>query len=624
MATAVTSEVPSSQRVTPGSVNIPVASWPSTAHAHDETLDAIKVSSEIIDSLNQSLLKQDYSSVASLFVQNGYWRDFLALTWDLRTAKGKDKIISLLKGGHNLVKVDIDNSPNHGPRASVFRGDGTVRGIMFYTIVTTKFGSGRGIVRLVQDPSGWKIWTIFTSLDELTGHEEPVGPNRANGVQHGTQADRKNWLEQRQDESTFTNSEPEVLIIGCGQAGLTVNARLKMLRVPTLTIDRCENIGDNWRQRYRQLVLHDPIWYDHMPYIKFPDYWPVFTPKDKLAGFLQSYADLLELNVWTSTELESSSWDDHKKVWTVVLKRKHRDGTTETRTFHPKHIVQATGHSGKPNYPNFKGVETFKGDVFCHSSQFQGAKKATSNRKAIVVGGCNSALDIAQDYYENGYDVTVVQRSSTAVMSSSAIMELMLAGVYSEDGPPIEDADLLNWSQPSEVTKAASIDVTAKQQEFDKAALDGLNKAGFKTDKGIMDSGLIMKYFQRGGGYYIDVGTSQLIIDGKVKVKHGYGIKEILPNGLRLDGTELEADEIICATGYQNMKTATELLFGPEVSSKVGTVWGFDHEGEMRAMWRQSGHPGLWLHGGNLAMCRYFSRIVALQIKAQLEGIASP
>ena len=356
-----------------------------------------------------------------------------------------------------------------------------------------------------------------------------------------------------------------------------------------------------------------------MPYIPFPDFWPIFTPKDKLADFLRSYAQMLELNVWTRTELESSSWDDAKKEWTVVLRRTHADGRVETRTLRPKHVIQCTGHSGKKNYPDFKGMETFEGDVLCHSSDFRGAREDGAGRKAVIIGSCNSAMDISQDYYEHGYDVTVVQRSSTTVVSSKSAVQLV--AMYSESGPPTEDADLLIWGMPAEVLKAANVDGTVQQEQVDRELLDGLNRAGFKTDSGPMRTGLFSKYIHRGGGYYIDVGTSQLIIDGKVKVKHGSGIREVLPRGVRLDdGTELEADEIVCATGYQNMRTSTEAIFGEAVAAKVPNVWGYDEEGETRVMWRRSGHPGLWLHGGNLALCRYFSRLVALQIKAQLEG----
>lgn len=412
------------------------------------------------------------------------------------------------------------------------------------------------------------------------------------------------------------------LLIGAGQAGLTAAARLKMLDVDTLIIDRENEIGDSWRNRYHQLVLHDPVWFDHMPYIPFPTHWPIFTPKDKLADFFESYVKLLELNVWTRSEIKSSSWDEGRKLWTVTIERKNADGTSETRTLHPKHVIQATGHSGKKNMPVFKGMENFKGDRLCHSSEWPGAQEGSIGKKAIVIGSCNSGHDVVQDYFEKGYDVTMVQRSSTCVVSSDSIVNIALKGLYEEAGPPTEDADLYLWSIPPPLFKLQQTKVTQATNKNDAETIEGLEKAGFKVDKGPMDSGLLIKYLQRGGGYYIDVGASQLIIDGKVKVKHGLEISEVLPNGLRFeDGSEVQADEIVFATGYQNMRTQARVIFGDELADRVGDVWGWDEEGEMRNIWRSSGHPGFWFMGGNLALCRYYSRLLALQIKASLEGL---
>lgn len=409
---------------------------------------------------------------------------------------------------------------------------------------------------------------------------------------------------------------------GAGQGGLTAAARLKMLGVKTLIIDRNERIGDNWRQRYHQLVLHDPVWYDHMPYIPFPPHWPIFTPKDKLAEFFEAYAKLLELNVWTQTTIKDSKWDEANKQWTVVLERQKEPDIVESRVLHPKHIIQATGHSGEKNFPQIPGIREFKGDRLCHSSEFKGANVDGKSKKVIVVGSCNSGHDICQDFYEKGYDVTMVQRSSTCVISSEAILKIGLAGLYEENGPPVEDADLMFWSIPFPILKGIQRDVTALQNKHDAKLLKGLEKAGFKLDQGPDDSGLFMKYFQRGGGYYIDVGASQLIIDEKIKMKQGQEITEILPHGMKFaDGSELEADEIIFATGYSNMRTQARSIFGDELVDKVNDVWGFDQEGELRTIWRKSGHPGFWFFGGNLALCRYWSRMIALQIKALEEGI---
>lgn len=395
-----------------------------------------------------------------------------------------------------------------------------------------------------------------------------------------------------------------------------------MLNIDTLVVDRESRLGDNWRTRYHQLVLHDPVWYDHLPYMPFPSHWPIFTPKDKLADFFEAYAKLLELNVWTSTEIVDAQYEEAKGAWKVILKRKMANGETDIRIFYPRHVIQATGHSGKKNQPDMKGVQNFRGDRLCHSSEFPGAQDNSKGKKAVVVGSCNSAHDIAQDFLEKGYDVTIVQRSTTHVVSSKAITDIAFKGIYSEDGPPVDDADMLIHGVPTSVLKAVQVQVVEKQAECDKDILDGLARVGFQVDRGPDGAGLFFKYFQRGGGYYIDVGACQLIVDGKIKVKQGQEIDEVLSHGLRFaDGTELEADEIVLATGYQNMRTQTRVMFGDEVADKVSDVWGFNEEGEMRTIWQRSGHPGFWFHGGNLALCRYYSKPLALQIKALEKGL---
>ncbi|EAW10389.1 uncharacterized protein ACLA_048610 [Aspergillus clavatus NRRL 1] len=614
---------PSKDRVEPDSVNVPVGKFPPTASSTE--IDAPQIASDVVDRLNSALRQKDYKAASNLFMEDGYWRDHLGLSWDFRTPKGRDNIAGFLESAAQLPQIEIDrSSPMLAPSVGPIDAFGDVFGVEFCITFTTESGNGRGAVRLAEKDGAWEILTLFTTLKELKGHEEAVNSRRPLGVQHGEQLDRRNWQDRRTADSNFEGKDPAVVIIGAGQAGLTVAARLKMLGVDSLMIDEEDRIGDNWRRRYHQLVLHDPVWYDHMPYLPFPAHWPVFTPKDKLAEFFESYAKLLELNVWTKTTLKSSAWSDGDKQWTLVVERRKEDGSVETRTLHPQHVIQATGASGKKNLPTFKGLDSFKGDRLCHSSDFAGANPNSTGKKAVVVGSCNSGHDIAQDFYEKGYEVTIVQRSSTCVISSTAIRKIGLKGLYDENGPPTEVADMFLWSMPAELFKAQQIKVTAAQNKHDAKLLEGLEKAGFKIDMGPNDAGLLMKYFQRGGGYYIDVGGSQLIVDGKVKVKQGQEIAEILPHGLQFaDGTQLEADEIVFATGYQNMKTQARLIFGDKVADRVQSVWGFDKEGEMRTIWRQSGHPGFWFMGGNLALCRYYSRLLALQIKAQVEGLTS-
>ncbi|KAI9685720.1 MAG: hypothetical protein M1822_004280 [Bathelium mastoideum] len=331
----------------------------------------------------------------------------------------------------------------------------------------------------------------------------------------------------------------------------------------------------------------------------------------------------MELNVWTSTELKASEWNEASRQWTVTLTRA-KDGVKEDRTFHPKHIVLATGHSGEPNIPsNIQGLDSFKGDRLTHSAYFDGPKKNGEGKKAVVVGSCNSAHDIARDYHDHGYATTMVQRSSTYIVTCQTLIEVAMAGLYSEDGiHPVEDADVINFSLPNPVAKRQQLGATAAMTQKDGKLLQDLSAAGFAIDSGPDRSGLWIKYLSRGGGYYIDVGCSQLIADKKIAVKQGQEVAAVEPHGLVFgDGSKLQADEIVFATGYQNMRESARKFFGDGLADRVGDVWGFDDEGETRTIWRRSGHPGFWFFGGNLALCRFYSRLLALQIKAVEAGL---
>jgi putative flavoprotein involved in K+ transport len=453
-------------------------------------------------------------------------------------------------------------------------------------------------------------------MDELKGFEEQLGPRRDKGVSHGEQRDRQTWLERREAEREFTASEPQALVIGGGQGGLTIAARLGQLGVDTLVVERNARVGDNWRNRYRSLVLHDPVWYDHMPYLPFPAHWPVFTPKDKLADWFETYVAAMELNVWTGTEFLGGEYDDAARQWTVRVRRE--DGTE--RTLHPHHVVLATGMSGVPNVPEIPGVDDFAGTVR-HSSAHGGGREF-AGAKALVVGACNSGHDIAQDFYEQGAAVTMVQRSGTYVMSSENGIAVLFAGVYEEGGPPVEDADMMFSSLPFPLVGELHKQATKVLAELDGELLAGLEKAGFKVDYGDDGSGLFMKYLTRGGGYYIDVGASRLIADGKIGIKQGVEIERFTKDGVVFsDGTSLEADVVVLATGYQNMRESARRLLGDAVADRCSPVWGLDDEGELRTIWRRSGHDRFWFMGGNLQQARTYSKFLALQIKADEENL---
>ncbi|MCJ1405129.1 hypothetical protein MMC11_008355 [Xylographa trunciseda] len=613
----------------PGSHGLEPVYYPKSATATSTAINPVEVVTDWIDLFNNRIHDEGYG-LAGLFLKGSYWRDLLCLTWDFHTLNEPKKIESLFKTqpkGCRIRFLTVDTTSDAGkPQASPVNFDGDVECVRSFLTLDTDVGRGRGLVRLVQDLEDggkWKAFTLFTALQELKGHEELNGERRPTGTERSSDSARRNWKEKRVAEENLEGDlQPTVLIVGSGQGGLSAAARLKQLGITSLIVDLNPCIGDNWRNRYHQLVLHDAVWYDHMPYLHFPSNWPIFTPKDKLAEWFEIYAKVMELNVWCSTSITASSWDENTRSWTVELER-NKNGSKESRTIHPRHVIQATGASGEPYFPsNIEGLADFRGDRLVHSSKFDGPQAHAKGKKAVIVGSCNSAHDIAQDYLEYGYEVTMVQRSSTLVITSQSLIDVTMKGLYSEDGPSVEDADLINYSIPNPVLKRVHTDATREMMKRDAPILRGLAKAGFAVDSGPDASGLMMKYLHRGGGYYIDIGASQLIADGKIKIKQGQEISRINAHSITFaDGDELKADEIIFATGYQNMRETARKIFGDALADRVGDVWGFDEEGETRSMWRRSGHPGFWFFGGNLALCRYYSRLLALQIKALEVGL---
>ncbi len=579
-----------------------------------------------LDAFGSALESGDIDGAAALFGDESYWRDLVSFTWNIKTVEGPDGVRDLLE--HTLANVQPSNFEIVG---EANEADGVTDGWFNFE---TAVGRGHGQLRIV----GGKAFTFLTTLVELKGHEEAKGVTREMGVEHGITPGRKTWLELRQDEEAELGykTQPYIVIVGGGQGAIGLGARLRRLGVPTIIIEKNPRPGDSWRNRYKSLCLHDPVWYDHLPYMKFPEHWPVFAPKDKLGDWLEMYAKVMELNYWGSTTATSASYDDDAKEWTVNVERVSEDGKTEKVTLKPKHLVMATGMSAKPNIPEIKGSESFAGEL-SHSSAFKGTGDY-KGKKAVVLGSNNSAHDICAALWENGADVTMIQRSSTHIARSDTLMELALGDLYSEravaSGVTTEIADLIFASLPYRILHTFQIPVYDAMKEQDAEFYKRLEDAGFMLDFGEDGSGLFMKYLRRGSGYYIDVGASELIANGSVKLQSGVSIEEIKPTSVVLtDGTELEADLIVLATGYGSMNGFVEHLVSKEMADKVGKVWGLGSdtkkdpgpwEGEQRNMWKPTQQENLWFHGGNLHQSRHYSQFLSLQLKARYEGIDTP
>ncbi|KAF2731016.1 putative flavin-containing monooxygenase YUCCA3 [Polyplosphaeria fusca] len=578
-----------------------------------------------LDKLSAVLASNDYSRLSTMVHHDSWWRDFLALTWDFRTVRGLPNLTKFLEENGPVAQLSNLKLQESGQFAPNFQQP--IDGLewvesMFH--FETKVGNGKGMMRLAQGDDGvWKAHFLSTSLQELKGMEEVAGAKRPHGGNNSLKGGVRegNWYDRRERQKEFLDEEPTAFIVGAGQSGLNMAARLQALGLSALVVDKNARVGDNWRNRYRTLVTHDPVQYTHMSYLPFPSNWPLFTPKDKLGDWFEAYASLMELNVWLSTTILKTTYSDTDKTWTVTVRR--ADGTE--RTLRPKHVIFCTGHAGEPQIPTFPGQSTFRGTIY-HASQHKDASThptSLTGKRVVVVGTGNSGHDISQNYHEAGASVTMLQRRGTYVISADTGLFMLHAGLYDETGPPIEDADVYGQSLPIPVQFALNVEGTKRIAEAERENLEGLRRAGFEVDFGHDGSGIYRKYVTRGGGYYIDVGCSKLIIDGKIGVVRSQGgIKGFEEGGLVLaDGRRLEADIVVLATGYDNMRTSARKVLGEEVAERCRDVWDLDEEGEVNAMWRPCGHPGLWFFGGSLALCRIYSRFLALQIKAIEAGL---
>lgn len=561
--------------------------------------------------LDVALQSESRTSVASLFAPDGHWRDLLAFTWYITPTHGAEDISARMvaKQGTARARGFAIAEGRTPPRRVQRAGVDVIEGIFQFE---TNVGRGFGVVRLLaREPS--RAFQLMTSLHELKGFEEKIGKRRPTGEAYSRNFGGTNWRDQRMAHQEYSDRDPVVLVAGGGQAGLSIAATLGRIGVDTLVVDRFERVGDCWRKRYHSLALHNSTEVNHLLYMPFPSSWPKYLPKDMLADWFEAYAWAMEINFWTSTELVRGAYDESTGRWNAVVRR----GDGIQRTLHPRHLIFANGLVGSPHIPKLPGLKDFKGDVL-HTTEFTNGAN-WRGKKALVIGTGTSGHDVAQDLHCNGCQTTIVQRGSTTVVSIDPSAKLVY-GIYA--GIPVEDGDLLASTNTKPIVKKNLQLLTARMAEFDRKTIDGLIARGFKIDTGEDGAGHQWKVRTRYGGYYLDAGCAQLIIDGEVGLLQFNQIERFVAGGAALkDGSVKPADLVVLATGFVSQEVVVGKLLGDDVAKKVGPVWGFGQDGEMNNMWRRTAQKGLWFVGGSFANCRTYSRYVALQIKAIEEGI---
>lgn len=585
--------------------------------------DCAKEIQGVLASLERALASSDSAAAQALFAEDCYWRDMVSFTWNLITLSGRDQIRDMLEARLDDVQPSswtVETWPE--PYGDSGQAEGYIR-------FETAQAHGYGYIRLKDG----RIWTLLTTMEQLRGHEEPGWASRPFGLVQGEQIGQPTWADRRSAEASELgiSEQPYVLIVGGGHSGIILGARLRQLGVPALIVEANPRAGDNWRKRYKTLQLHNPVWENHLPYLPFPDGWPVYVNKDKFADWLESYTKVMELNYWGSTWARAAEYDSASGTWSVDV---DRDG--EIVTLHPAHLVLATGTHARPSLPDVPGRDVFQG-VQEHSSEHVGPD-AFMGKKVIVVGSGTSSHDIAAAMAVRGIDVTMIQRSPTYVVKPDRFNEFVIGPLYSQQaedrGVTAERGDILGASIPYDLFYEFQKPGVDRIRELDAEFYEELGKTGYLLDYGPHGAGLFARALTGVNNYYIDVGAADMIISGQLKVESGSGIDHLTEHSMVLtDGREIQADAIVYATGYTSMRGAVAELISEEVADRVGPVWGLGSgfpkdpgpwEGEIRNMWKPVAQEGLWFHGSLIAHSRSFSRYLAQQLKARMEGIPTP
>lgn len=572
---------------------------------------AHEVAVDWLQRLAEALASGSRDELEPLFTETATWRDFMAFKWDVSNRIGRDELVERLADwARSAGPADFALTPEQPP--VVFEEK-----VQAFFDFTTEERIDRGYVLLVPEGDGFVAAMLETQAEGLQRFPELTHHHRREGKQHGFVKDRTRWLDDRADEEAFAASDPAVLVLGAGHNGLAIAARLTALDVPTLVIDREARVGDVWRKRYASLALHSILHVDHLPYLPFPPTWTAHTPKDKLADFLEYYAKALDLNVWTGTSFVDADYDEERNVWTVRVERP--DGSI--RELHPRHFVVAAGLNGPPKIPAVKGLDHFAGE-YAHSGEYQhGADWA--GKKVLVVGSGVSAHEMAHDLHEHGAEVTMVQRGATYVINFETFNKYWF-GLYTEDQElPIEFADMVAYSVPNVVGDELNKQLVELAKEEDKELLDALEEKGFKLEWGPEGTGIIGAHMMGRDSYQINIGASELVADGSVKLKSGVELAEIKDGNTVVftDGSETEADLILFATGYEQLWDHIRPTLG-SAAQNVDKVYGRAPDNEYANVWRRSAQPGLWFGTGFLGMVRFHSKFMTLLIKAIEEGIA--
>lgn len=456
---------------------------------------------------------------SSTFTHDAIWRDTFALTGTFRTFYSAEGVTKAWQGAclESARLIDGTLTMLHDKAMVMSLPDGS-NWVEITGSFATRTSNGLtaqcslmiGVVPGHEEEK-WKVWSMRTVLEEIEGWPsvDRYAP-KVNGTVNGEFASGS--LDTNGTEAGNAVAYHDVVVVGGGQAGLSVAGRLQALGVDYVLLDKYKQIGDSWSSRYDSARLHTIREYSHLPFDRtFPkDKYQEFLTKDDLARGYRDWAKKFGIvdHIWTETELKSGAWEQDIPEWTLCILKQGRKENVRCRF-----VVLAIGAGGQiPYMPDLPGKDEFKG-VVVHSQQYLNAK-AWKGKRGIVVGSANTAHDIAEDMLDASLaSTTMVQRSPTYVLPYE-YWQKVSSRTYNENFPT-ELADKLQMTGPAAVGRLLINSALHAMASEEPERFEALERAGFRT---VRYGDLMWNLTERKGGHYMDIGTSRKIADGKVSM----------------------------------------------------------------------------------------------------------
>ncbi|KAF9891526.1 hypothetical protein FE257_003993 [Aspergillus nanangensis] len=609
------------------------------------SVDVDRLVASFVDRFARAVESQDIDAILDYVCEDGYWKDVMLLTWDIRTLRGHETIRPMLR--ERLPITEIKNVRIHSQIPSSREDLGEdLSFVLFHIEFDFAHGTGVGAGRLspvaaksgsvddMADEKSWKLYSIGTTVQTVAGWDAEHGDKMRyqSAKLHDPLGQGRTYPELRQDEVEGRQGfDPTVVIVGAGQTGLAMAARLKVLGISHLIIEKEDRPGYSWASRYASLSLHGPTYTNHLPCVPFPSWFPVFLPARQLADFLLHYAGIMNLNVWTKSEVDgrNATYDEELGKWTISVTR--QDGSKQV--LHPRHLMIATGISGTlPTVPGVLGMAEFEkhGGLIVHSSRYQ-SRPDMAGKCALVVGAATSGHDLAYELYEKGCHVSMIQRSATHIMSVDRSVRYLFKDrelTNRNGGLPAELLDQSSFlRQPLPVQYELLPRGQAIARKLDKDLLESLRKVGYRLHDGYHGGGAYSMFHFDQGGFYWDTGCCKLIADKKINLLHSE-IERFTEDGVIFkDGTHQQADIVVFATGYMNSKGAIQALMGDDMAKKCherwekGNAFFIGPEGESIVNYCPLPQKGLYAMFHQFAFSRFHSARLGLRIKAEELGI---